>query len=424
MIETKQLCFNEEVEKGFLSSLCHDQKGALEKYAELPVEIFYLPNNQAMYAAMQKLFKSSVPVSFPVIIDTLKQAGTFEEAGERQGVNEMWEYMLYAPPVPDYYFKRLHDLYQCRGAQLDVEHLRDDLGQITGELHNEYFPKFMERIKARMEPHLVRPVQKLGAIMIEATDFLSEEVKQAPIGFGIPTLDAEIFGVGKKEVCIVAAESGWGKSALAAQAAIHCCQVLRRGAVFFSLEMPALYVALRMAACAGRISMTSIWSRRMTELEQRRFVAIRSEMESWGLYIEDDYKLDVGLIEERARAIKESDSTIDLIVVDYLQLVSGDKCESRQQEVAGVSKRLRSLAKELDVAVIAISQLNDDGKLRESRAIGQDADKILRIIDSETDEEGSREIEVNKNRTGKAGAKIPVLFYGQYMTFQQNERLL
>jgi replicative DNA helicase len=106
-------------------------------------------------------------------------------------------------------------------------------------------------------------------------------------------------------------------------------------------------------------------------------------------------------------------------VVDYLQLVSsGTKETSREREIAEISRRLRLLALELEIPVVALSQLNDQGYLRESRAIGHDADTVIHIEDSDSEDAFERNVVLVKNRNGRCGEKVKLNFYGEFMTFE------
>jgi replicative DNA helicase len=137
------------------------------------------------------------------------------------------------------------------------------------------------------------------------------------------------------------------------------------------------------------------------------------------LFMDDSPTLDIHSIVSRCRRIKRRHG-LDLVVVDYLQLVSPANLrggDNRQQQVADISRRLKMLAVELEVVVVALSQLNEQGQLRESRAIGQDADIVLLIKEGKSDDAFEKVIKIDKNRNGASGAPVTVHFYPQYVCF-------
>jgi replicative DNA helicase len=137
------------------------------------------------------------------------------------------------------------------------------------------------------------------------------------------------------------------------------------------------------------------------------------------LFIEDHFGQDISVICSRSRHLKVKHD-IKLIVVDYLQLVGAEEAGreiNREREVAAVSHRLKVLAHELGIVVLALSQLNDQGRLRESRAIGQDADVVLVIVPPESEKQ-PHQILVRKHRNGQSGLCVPVNFHGGQMRFE------
>ena len=132
--------------------------------------------------------------------------------------------------------------------------------------------------------------------------------------------------------------------------------------------------------------------------------------------------MSISQIVSRVRLLKVRHN-VGLVVVDYLQLISaGIRGSSREREIAEVSRRLRLLAIELGIPVVALSQLNDQGYLRESRAIGHDADTIINIEESESDDAFVKDVVLIKNRNGRCGETVKLKFHGEYMTFEDAKR--
>lgn len=232
---------------------------------------------------------------------------------------------------------------------------------------------------------------------------------------GIPEID-EITNGGfrNKELVIISAPTSGGKSVLSLQSCIPLIREEKKVAVF-SMEMGTEEVAGRLVSSIGGVHMGDII--RPVGVSKGEFdkmkTAIRIIRES-GLTVWDEPKMTIDFIDEQL----EETGGADLIVVDYVQLIEGTRGrnESREQEVARISKGLKGLAKKYDCPIISPSQLNDDGRVRESRAIAHDCDILLQIT-----EEG---VFVSKNRNGKRGVNLPIAMNGAYQRFEFDQALV
>jgi replicative DNA helicase len=260
---------------------------------------------------------------------------------------------------------------------------------------------------------------------------------------GIPTglteLDAKLAGLQKTDLLILAARPGMGKTALALNIAQHAAVQHGTGVGFFSLEMSRGQLATRMLVSEARVKSDNV--RRgflSTEFDWPRLETASETLFHAPLWIDDSPGLSITQVRAKARRLKREHPEVELIVVDYLQLMRGTKAgESREQEISGISRGLKALAKELNVAVLALSQLNRGvesrtdkrplpSDLRESGAIEQDADVIMFIYrdeqyNPETTEKGIAEIIVAKQRNGETGT-ARVSWQGQYTRFENLAR--
>jgi replicative DNA helicase len=221
------------------------------------------------------------------------------------------------------------------------------------------------------------------------------------------------------ELWVIAAQTSGGKSALAMQSALLSSRDRGIATAIFSLEMDAHELIERMLSHAGNVSMRSLRGGLLTELESVRLHKGVEKLAPLRMFIEDDFSLGVSGIISRARLLRLKHS-IGLVVIDYFQLidsVSGSD-DSREREVSKVGRASKMLARELNIPVIGISQLNDTGQLRESRTIGHHADGVLKLDPSESDEEGIVDITIVKMRNGPRGKRFPVRFDGQFMQFR------
>jgi len=260
---------------------------------------------------------------------------------------------------------------------------------------------------------------------------------------GIPTglteLDAKLAGLQKTDLLVLAARPGMGKTALALNIAQHAAVYHGAGVGIFSLEMSRGQLATRMLVSEARVQSDNVrrgflsdehdWPR-LEEASETLFKA--------PLWIDDSPGLSITQVRAKARRLKREHPSVELIVVDYLQLMRGTKSgESREQEISGISRGLKALAKELDVAVLALSQLNRGvesrtdkrplpSDLRESGAIEQDADVIMfiyrdEVYNKDTAEKGVAELIVAKQRNGETGT-ARVSWQGQYTRFENLAR--
>ena len=250
---------------------------------------------------------------------------------------------------------------------------------------------------------------------------------------GFDDLDRYTTGLQPADLVIVAARPSMGKSALAVNMAEHAALQLRKAVAIFSMEMPASQIAFRLIASLGRINQQHLRTGELAEEEWPRVSNAIALLSDTKIFIDDTPALSPAELRARARRLKR-EHDLGLIVVDYLQLmqVPGNK-ENRATEISEISRCLKALAKELDIPVVALSQLNRSleqrtdkrpvmSDLRESGAIEQDADVILfiyreEVYDKESTKKGSAEIIIGKQRNGPIGT-VTLAFLGQYTKFE------
>ena len=253
---------------------------------------------------------------------------------------------------------------------------------------------------------------------------------------GLLDLDRRLYSYAPGCVVIVAGRPGMGKTSLAMQAAEYCADDDLPGAVaVFSLEMPRKELMLRTISRKARIPLTNVVSASMSDDEWSGLSKVLATANDSRMYIDDTPGLNVAQLRARCNVIRRKAGGLKLIVIDYLQLMAGDKkAENRTQEIGGISRGLKRLAKEFSVPVIALSQLSrklEDrpnkrphmADLRESGDIEQDADLILfvyrdEIYNPDSQDKGTAEIIIGKQRNGPSGEAARVSWEAQIATFQ------
>ena len=253
----------------------------------------------------------------------------------------------------------------------------------------------------------------------EFTDMLiaiHQEKSTAGIPTGIHEIDHLTGGLRPNELWVVAAPTSGGKTVLMLQAMASVLKLGKR-AVMFSLETDAERIHARMASNTQNLPMGRILGNSgevMTKLDfQKVKDYVKDIKEADSLVICDSDNLTLEAIEARLAQMVDAGGSFDCIVIDYVQLVevAGSKDLARHEQIAKVTRTLKQLAKKYKCPIITASQLNDEGKLRESRAIGMDADVVLMI----NPDDGN--IGVAKNRNGERGVKLPLVMNGVYQRF-------
>jgi replicative DNA helicase len=238
----------------------------------------------------------------------------------------------------------------------------------------------------------------------------------------IRALNLALGRVASKEMVVIAAETSFGKSALALNMACHLALgSQKRKVALFSFEMSKESILQRLISGELSIPLNAIRSRQLSPEQIQQIREFHDTMPLERIIVLDDcFSMDSTDIAARCRQLRAR-GPLDVVIVDYLQLINpGSRWEgNRQQEVAQMSRRLKLLAHELNMVVIALSQLNDDGKLRESRAIGQDADIVLLIQEAADSEDTfERHIVIDKCRNAARNTRVKVAFHGDYVTFR------
>ena len=279
-------------------------------------------------------------------------------------------------------------------------------------------------------------LQKLLTRSMDRIEELSnsdEPVTGVPTGF--TDLDKETSGLQRGDLVIVAGRPSMGKTALALNIAEYAAIEKKLPVAVFSMEMPGEQLAMRMLSSLGRINSNSLRTGRLGDADWPRLSSTAGMLSKAPVFVDDSPGLSALELRARARRLwRKNNNHLGLIIVDYLQLmVSSENNENRATEIAGITRALKMLAKELDVPVMALSQLNRNleirpnkrpvmSDLRESGAIEQDADVIFfiyrdEVYNEETLEKGVAEVIIGKQRNGPIGT-TRLTFLGEFTRFE------
>jgi replicative DNA helicase len=422
-------------EQSTLGGMLLSQEAIAEVFEFVKADDFYAPKHETIFNAILALYSKGEPTDVITVTDELTKNGELVRAGGADYLHQLTSIVPTAANAPFYAqivaekatLRRLVEVgtriaqmgYSNEGEIEDlVNRAQEDVYGVTrAGVGEDYVPLF-DSIEAAVEE--MERAQSRGGDMVGV-----------PTGFS--ELDEMTHGLHGGQFVILAARPAVGKSTLALDLARNAAIKHKKPVIFFSLEMGRAEIAMRLLSAESRIYLQSMRKGSLTDNDWQRLAGVRGEINSAPLYIDDSPNLT--LVEIRAKCRRMAQRVgLEMIVIDYIQLMtSGKKVESRQQEVSEFSRALKLLAKELNVPVVAISQLNrnsekSDNKvpeisqLRESGSLEQDADVVILLhreamFDREHPRAGEADLILAKQRNGPTGT-IVVNFLGQFSKFE------
>jgi replicative DNA helicase len=403
---------------------------ALEK---LHPEDFYRPSHQAIFQAVVDLFDANEPIDAVTLSEGLRRSGALERVG---GVGFLTALIDAVPTASNVdYYAGIVEEHALRRRLLRVG---GELGGLAGTMNepiSEVLDKAEQAVFAVSERRVgegLAPIDPLLGPAIERAEELNRKGDEVTgIATGYRDLDNKLAGLHPTNFLVIAGRPGMGKTTLALNIAQNIA-VQDKAVAIFSLEMSREEIVSRMLCAQGRIDSQRLRTGRLTESDFTKLSNAASVLYKKPIYVDDSPGLTVTEIRAKARRMRRRPG-LDLLIVDYLQLMQGTQGENRQQEISAISRQLKSLARELNVPVIAASQLNralearEDkrprlGDLRESGAIEQDADVVLFIYRHEyyhpeaQETKGIAEVNIAKHRQGAVG-RVDMTFLPEFTLF-------
>ena len=433
-----------EAEQSVLGALLLDNT-AWDRISDTVSETdFYRADHRLIFEHILLLIENNRPADVLTVCESLERSAKLAEAGGQAYLGSL---SMNTPSAAN--IRRYGEIVRERAimrqlAQAGME-IADSAfnpeGREARNLIDEAEAKVFRiaEVGAKAKQGFVK-IDPLLTETVERIDMLySRENKDDVIGLatGYVDLDRMTSGLQQGELIVIAARPSMGKTALAMNIVEHVALNLKKAAAVFSMEMSGPQLTLRMIGSVGRVDQHKLRSGTFEESEWPKLVDAVGKLNDSQIHIDDTAGLNAIEVRSRARRLHRSCGGLSLIVVDYLQLMSGTASgreENRATEVAEISRSLKSLAKELKLPVIALSQLNRSvesrvdkhpmmSDLRESGAIEQDADLILFIYRDEvynpTNEasKGKAEIIVAKQRNGPTGP-VTLTFLGKHTRFE------
>lgn len=424
-----------DAEKSVLSCMMQDREALSLAFELLSADDFYQPAHREIFDGMHQLNSQGMPVDLVTVDEELSRRGTLEGAG---GTNYLIEISQFLPSsVNARAYVQIVDekatlrrMIKATGEIATACYEQaDPVSDILGVAEKSIFDIIMRRHEGTALKHIA-DVLPDTYLKIEKLAQLKGSIDGVPTGF--VDLDNLLTGLHGGELVIVGARPSMGKSAfglnLTGYAGLHA----GRSVAYFSLEMPNDQLTMRLLCSDARVDMQAV---RHGSLRDEDWVSLASTLgplAAANIYMDDTSGITPSQLRSRCRRLKMQRG-LDMVVVDYLQLMSADgKVENRQNEVSEISRNLKSIAKELDVPIVALAQLSRAGAqrsdkrpilsdLRDSGAIEQDADVIMFLhreeyYDPNTEDKNIAEVIVAKQRNGPLGT-VKLAWLGQYTRF-------
>ncbi len=427
---------NIEAEQCVLGGILIEDRALLKVVETISPEDFYKEAHGIIYRAMLELFDRNEPQDILTVSNLLKSKGVLDDVGGVAYLGELAETIPVASNI-SYYAKIVRDKAVLRRLIQKTSDLAtlcyEEAGDVDEILESAEAAIFeISQAKINQSFHPLKSVLKDSIRKVEDLFARKELITGVPTGF--VELDKLTAGFQPSDLIIVAGRPSMGKTALALNIAQHATINHGVPVAIFSLEMSKEQLALRMLCSEAKVNAQKVRTGFLSDNEWTRIIGAADLLSSAPVFIDDTPALSVLEMRAKARRLK-SEHGLGLVLVDYLQLMRGrDRSERREQEISEISRSLKAMAKELDVPVVALSQLNrkvEDrpnkrpqmADLRESGAIEQDADVIAFIYRDEVynrsednPNRGTAEIIVGKQRNGPTGL-VKLAFLAQYSSF-------
>jgi len=424
-------------EAAVLSAMMIDNYSVARAIELLEVDYFYRKAHQIIFKTICDLFENNIEIDIITLIDKLKTGKQLEAIGGEAFINELSDVVLSAANIgyhADIVRKKalLRQLIEasnkiierCYVSDKETEDIVDEAEQMIFEIAEHPNRKTFEWIH-----NIISKTVK----NIEETAASKKSVLGVPTGF--IDLDRKLGGLRPGQLIIIAARPAMGKTSFALNLASNTAIQYDKKVGIFTMEMENDELLMRMMSSASEVSMDNMLKGfGMNQKKMLRIAGAAEVLSGKEIYIDDSGANTILDIKAKSRRLKAELKGLDLIIIDYMQLMSASRNrENRQQEISEISRSLKILAKELGIPVIALSQLNRGlesrpdkrpmlSDLRESGAIEQDADIVLfiyrdEVYNEETEEPGIAEIIVGKNRHGAIG-KIKLRFIPEFTAFR------
>ena len=423
---------NLDAERSLLGALLID-KDAIVKVAEfLRPEYFYRDAHRQIYEAILKLYEEHEPADLVTVTSELKRRKLLDKVGGASYLTELTD-SVPTPAHVDYYGRIVHDTAVKRelittSSQIVELGFKEELAleDLLDKAECSLFA--ISQAQARVGFFHLKPTLE------ETFDRLDELQKNPDVPRGVPTgfkqLDERLGGLQNSNMIVLAARPSLGKTSLALNIAQHAAVAHKIPVGIFSLESSREQLVHRLLSAQADVDSWKLHTGRLEEEDFKKLGEAMGELAEAPIFIDDTPALSVMEMRMRARRL-QMEKKIRLFIVDYMQLARSRNLENRVQEVSEISQALKNLARELNIPVLAVSQLSRAveargaprpqlSDLRESGSIEQDADVVMFLYREDEDDRSNMKLFIAKHRNGPTG-ELPLFFRGERTRFYETE---
>lgn len=424
-----------EAEQAVLGCMLTDKESVVAAIESLKEDDFYREDNKIIYRAILNLYNRAEPIDIITLKSELSSIGKFDAVGGLEYLAELPDKVPTTANV-DKYIKIVEEKSTLRNlirtANEIIEYGYDPTQEVEDIMDNAE-----KQIFNIMQKKNQTGYSSIKDILVDSFTELEDLYNRKQHVTGVPTgfidLDNKTAGLHNSDLILVAARPAMGKSAFALNIATNAALSAGTGVAIFSLEMSKEQMTNRILGSVAMVDGNSIRTGRIADDDWIKLATASGELSQAGIYIDDTPGISVMEIRARCRKLK-MEKNIGLVVIDYLQLVQGSnkRAGSREQEISEISRSLKILAKEINVPVIALSQLSRAPEqrpdhrpmlsdLRESGAIEQDADIVMFLYrddyyNQDSEKKNIAEVIIAKHRAGSTGT-VELAWFGNYTKF-------
>ena len=429
--EGRQVPMDADAERYLLGGILRDPNTispVIEMISE--DEFFYLERHQLIWHAMRNLYSLGTPIDMLTLPAELEKMGKLRESGGREYIFELMESVASSANV-EWNLEHLRNKYVLRKLiKMSSETIKKAMDpssapdEVLQSAERDVFAIAEKQVK-----NTLRPIENFMSPLLERLTTRKEGITGVPTG--ITELDNLTNGLQDSDLIILAARPGVGKTSFALTIAANAAIDKGKHVAFFSLEMDGVQLAQRLICSRARIDQSKLRNNKLNRDEMNKLVAMVGPINQSTLFVDDNADLGIMELMSKARDLKRK-GNLDLLIIDYLQLMKTGGEENRAVAIGAISRGLKILAKELHIPVIALAQLSrkveEKGRdrpqlsdLRESGSIEQDADMVWFVerpyVRTHKEEDMYKaELIVAKHRNGSV-KDIPLAFVPEYTTF-------
>ena len=425
-----------EAEQAVLGSCLTDKDAVMDSIEKLKPESFYRDDNKLIFEAISNLYNRSEPIDLVTVKDELTSMDSFEKIGGYEYLATLPDKVPTTTNVQKYIEiveekSTLRNLIKTANEIIELGYNpSEDVDDIMAGAEKKIFDIIQKKNQKSYTP--------IKDVLIDSFTKLEELYNQKSRITGVPTgfadLDDKTAGLHGSDLILIAARPAMGKTAFALNIAAHAAIREKVPVAIFNLEMSKDQLVNRMLCMEAMVDSNKVMTGKLDEDDWSKLASVVGPMSDAGIYIDDTPGISITEIRTKCRKLK-MEKDIGLVVIDYIQLIQGSgsrRTGNREQEIAEISRSLKILAKELNVPVIALSQLSRAvesrpdhrpmlSDLRESGSIEQDADIVMFLYrddyyNPDSEEKDISEVIMAKHRAGSTGT-VKLLWMGNYTKF-------